>query len=170
MRARRDRLNTGGHTMHMTEEVSCKGMQDNNYYTKINEKPICNWTQSMSKIIKIMYKRKKLINLIKLTHKHVLYLYSFQSVVVFNESLSDFHLPHTSDRMNRLFVFFFLFGLSVWMTKSARTTMKLKCRQEGFERFSVWVSHCQSGAHYRAPVTVKHLVSMPYNSRSVTLI
>ena len=67
----------------------------------------------MSKIIKIMYNRKKMINLIKLTYKHVLYLYSFQSVVVFNESLSDFHLPHTSDRMNRLFVFFSLWPFSM---------------------------------------------------------
>lgn len=50
----------------MTEEVSCKGMQDNNY-TKIERKkikgrsdepPICDWTPSMSAIIKIMYKRK----------------------------------------------------------------------------------------------------------------
>lgn len=37
-------------------------MQDNNNYTKIDEQPVCNWTSSMRKIIKIMYKRKKQIN------------------------------------------------------------------------------------------------------------
>ena len=43
----------------MTEEVSYKGMKDNNYYTKKDEKSISNRTPSMSTIIKIMYKREK---------------------------------------------------------------------------------------------------------------
>ena len=50
--------------------------------------------------------REKKINLTKLTYKNILYWYSFQSVVVYNESVSDFHLPHTRDRMDRLFGFF----------------------------------------------------------------
>lgn len=116
--------------------------------------------QVWEQLLRLCIREKK--NLIKLTYKNILYWYSFQSVVVFNESLSDFHLPHTRDRMDRLFGFFFSFGLLVWKTKSARTTMKLKSRQEGFERFNVWVSH----SHSQEPITglpSQQLLSTPHN-------